>query len=518
VSRPTVMSGNSAPPKRTQYHRSIAIVSGKEGSGKSTIASTIAMLLSKSNLKHDILSSDEKNTVMLVDMDYTTGGLTYYLGLNLLDNPGVGISDIMFDLVSDESKAIDTEKYSQDVRNNGFKFIGLGNHKALYDIIERSEGDKFYERVINRIISSTKTSSSFSLFDCHGGIDNKSISVCNSVDEILIVVETDITSIQATRNLVDILHEHGSGGKISGFFVNKAFSDPSRFSRDCAAQFHARYLSSIPYDLDTAKLCSIGLLPDYDSVLTTQVAQGLSRLLPEVNVSFPIRSELRPSEFNEVRVSDMKERRGGSFAALFMLIAMIVIGLNVYTFGIDALSYYAPTLVVSLVGLLGSLDWSRRRIGYLLDPIVQMVTRRAEWRFSVTAWWILAMLVSTAAILIAVVNIPPVHDFLLPLTTRGTTAPEAQAAPDTCIQGYVWREALPDDHVCVTPVTRAQVRADNAQAQGRRAPAGGAYGPDTCKQGYVWREAFPDDHVCVTPATREQARIDNSQAGSRIRR
>ena len=30
------------------------------------------------------------------------------------------------------------------------------------------------------------------------------------------------------------------------------------------------------------------------------------------------------------------------------------------------------------------------------------------------------------------------------------------------------------------------------------------YGPDTCKQGYVWRDARPGDHVCVTPQTRAE--------------
>ena len=33
-----------------------------------------------------------------------------------------------------------------------------------------------------------------------------------------------------------------------------------------------------------------------------------------------------------------------------------------------------------------------------------------------------------------------------------------------------------------------------AQAQSPRS--------DVCRQGYVWREAYPGDHVCVTPATR----------------
>jgi hypothetical protein len=85
---------------------------------------------------------------------------------------------------------------------------------------------------------------------------------------------------------------------------------------------------------------------------------------------------------------------------------------------------------------------------------------------------------------------------------------------DRCLQGYVWREATPSDHVCVTGGTRSQARADNAAAASRRA-GGGAYGPDTCIQGYVWREAVANDHVCVTGNVRTQARADNQAAWSR---
>ncbi|MDT3444194.1 MULTISPECIES: hypothetical protein [unclassified Pseudofrankia] len=86
--------------------------------------------------------------------------------------------------------------------------------------------------------------------------------------------------------------------------------------------------------------------------------------------------------------------------------------------------------------------------------------------------------------------------------------------PDTCKQGYVWREAFSGDHVCVTPGTRAQAADDNLHAAARRAGYG-AYGRDTCKQGYVWREARRSDHVCVTPGTRTQTAYDNSQAANR---
>jgi hypothetical protein len=87
--------------------------------------------------------------------------------------------------------------------------------------------------------------------------------------------------------------------------------------------------------------------------------------------------------------------------------------------------------------------------------------------------------------------------------------------PDTCRQGYVWREANAEDHVCVRPSVRAQTARDNQQARYRVAPYGGAYGPDTCRQGYVWREAFSGDRVCVTPETRSQVALDNQRAPSR---
>ncbi len=106
-------------------------------------------------------------------------------------------------------------------------------------------------------------------------------------------------------------------------------------------------------------------------------------------------------------------------------------------------------------------------------------------------------------------------------TIHAVTPAPAQAAvsgaygPDTCVRGYVWREATPGDHVCVTPAVRTQARSDNAEAANRRNPGGGAYGPDTCKPGYVWRESTRTDHVCVEPAVRSQAASDNKEITKR---
>lgn len=86
------------------------------------------------------------------------------------------------------------------------------------------------------------------------------------------------------------------------------------------------------------------------------------------------------------------------------------------------------------------------------------------------------------------------------------------AIADRCVQGFVWREASPADHVCVTPAVRSETRDENGQAAARRNPAGGPFGPDTCQQGFVWREAFTGDHVCVPSSSRARAAADNAAA------
>jgi hypothetical protein len=87
--------------------------------------------------------------------------------------------------------------------------------------------------------------------------------------------------------------------------------------------------------------------------------------------------------------------------------------------------------------------------------------------------------------------------------------------PDTCVNGFVWREANASDHVCVTVGSRGIVSLENRNAPTRRNPLGGAYGRATCINGFVWREAFPGDTVCVSPQRRTEVAQENSLAASR---
>jgi hypothetical protein len=83
--------------------------------------------------------------------------------------------------------------------------------------------------------------------------------------------------------------------------------------------------------------------------------------------------------------------------------------------------------------------------------------------------------------------------------------------PNTCAEGYVWRQADDKDYVCVSLATRQQAQSDNAAAASRHLPNSA-----TCKEGFVWRDAFPNDKVCVTTAIRSQASSDNAAANSHV--
>ncbi|WP_432923062.1 hypothetical protein ACQPZZ_25840 [Microbispora sp. CA-135349] len=86
--------------------------------------------------------------------------------------------------------------------------------------------------------------------------------------------------------------------------------------------------------------------------------------------------------------------------------------------------------------------------------------------------------------------------------------------PDTCLEGYVWREARPSDHVCVSPQERAQVQKDNAIKESRW--VSGANGPHTCTDDFEWRNAFPGDDVCVFGKERIDVEVQNRIAASRV--
>jgi hypothetical protein len=87
--------------------------------------------------------------------------------------------------------------------------------------------------------------------------------------------------------------------------------------------------------------------------------------------------------------------------------------------------------------------------------------------------------------------------------------PSLHAQSNGCKAGYVPREAVSGDNVCVTPAEHEQALTDNRTENKRH-----QRDSDRCIPGYVWREAQSGDHVCVTHEVREQTKQENEQTAS----
>jgi septum site-determining protein MinD len=273
--------------------KSIAVVSGKGGSGKTMITATMAAILDSMGYK-----------VLLVDADYGTAGLTFYMGLNTVTNISVGLTNLSSQGAFD-SKLLN--KYSQKM--NGFinsDFVGIGDHRRYL----RSSAETDVEGLFLRIIDDSKEKYDFILIDCRGGIDAESLMVCKAVDEVIIVAETDTTSFQATQYLVETLYDNDLSDKLSGFMINKVFDDPSSISRAGTASFKSQYLDSIPFDLDATKSFLVGDLPSLRSMFASQIGYVLYKLYPE-NIKKPARRSLDFNDYRGLSLRDNDSLLGG---------------------------------------------------------------------------------------------------------------------------------------------------------------------------------------------------------------
>lgn len=336
----------------------ISIVSGKGGSGKTMIAATMASVLDSLGFK-----------VLLIDADYGTAGLTYYMGLNTVKNISVGLTNLAsgYDILEK-----DIERCSQPMR--GFKnsnFIGVGDHKRHLKSPKEIDLNKFFTQLVNV----SKTLADFILIDCRGGIDDESIAVCRAVDDVVIVAETDTTSFQATQYLVDILYDYDLSFKIAGFLINKVFDDPSTIARAGTSSFKSQYLESVPFDLEATKSFLVGELPNLRSMFSSQVRHALYKLMPD-KVKEPSLRSLSFSDYRRLSIRDNDSLLGGMMISFTTLgLGMVLIFSEFSSLEISRREYRISLTALVVLAIFSGLEPARRAIGKLLSFYKNGITR-----------------------------------------------------------------------------------------------------------------------------------------------
>ena len=311
--------------------------------------------------------------VVLVDADTGTGGLSYYFGLKLVSNTAIGIADLVFEKDKKAPLPLQSINWKQSGDSKfSAKFLGIGNHRRLYRAEERESLAINLRAIIERVKRETVGDV---VVDCRGGIDPESIAVCEAADDIILIVEPDTTSFQATQYVVDVLSDKNLAGKLRGFIINKVFDDPSTVANYGTSVFKCSCLAAVPFDLDATRDFLIGDIPRLDTQFGVQIWQALRKAYPEILLARPPGRPWTFQEFSQVSLTSPESSRGGLVvgSALLILGAGAFIGLtDEYN---DLLG--GPRimmLVFAVLGIMGSLEPTRRLVGRMFGFYVKMLS------------------------------------------------------------------------------------------------------------------------------------------------
>jgi septum site-determining protein MinD len=188
--------------------KALAIVSGRGGSGKTLVATALA----------EAMSICDKR-LLLVDADFGTGGLSYYLGFNVYGKVLNGLTELLQRKQQPAASVIVASAREEFVQYYPFlrkiKLLPIGRKRLMKQSEELvSPGS------LQSLIDSCAADFDYVIFDCRGGVDEDSLSVCAAVNDILVIIETDAAAIRASQDLIETLSEKGLEGKVTGFILN----------------------------------------------------------------------------------------------------------------------------------------------------------------------------------------------------------------------------------------------------------------------------------------------------------
>lgn len=230
--------------------KSIAVVSGKGGVGKSNFSMNFTTILSGIGKK-----------VILIDMDIGMGNIHILLGESI----SYSFKDY---LVGDKS----IEEVMFDGPNN-LKYISGGS--GLSNILE------WTEPVFNRLIAAfeyLQKSYDYIVFDMGAGATNQSLELLVSIDEIIVITTAEPTSITDAYSMMKYIYFKDPDKKMN-VVCNRVFSEEEGLETSKRLKLAmSKFLSK--------EISILGFLPE-DTVVRLAVKQQIpfSILFPESEVT-----------------------------------------------------------------------------------------------------------------------------------------------------------------------------------------------------------------------------------------
>jgi len=227
--------------------KALALLSGKGGSGKTTLALSMASMLSDCNIK-----------VLLIDCDLSTNGATYFYESKLSSNYKkiASFYEILF---------------NEEV-NNDYNFIGINPFLDFIPSISQitDENTKTYSYLItekdklNHLFYKICSKYDITLFDCQAGYTDILKLILPLMDINLVVMEADAMSSAALRGLYLKIGNIISDKKMYQLF-NKVTKDEYEIYSKLSGGTVFTNIESIIFDWKIRKAFSVAQIPDIKS-------------------------------------------------------------------------------------------------------------------------------------------------------------------------------------------------------------------------------------------------------------
>ncbi len=225
-------------------NRVIAIASGKGGTGKSSVASNLAIALA---------ASGRRTTV--VDGDITMASLGVMLGLKRMP---ITVHNVLMGEATVGEATYDGP--------HGVKIVPAG---LSLERIKRIDYEKF-----RNVVSELKKSNDFVIVDCPPGLERDAMTALTSSDEALLVINPEPSSL-ADALKVKALAE-SNGVKLTGIVTNMRMGEKAEIrNEELEKLFGVKVITSIPFDKH-AKKASSTQSPAYVKFPESDFCQGIA--------------------------------------------------------------------------------------------------------------------------------------------------------------------------------------------------------------------------------------------------
>lgn len=230
--------------------RTIAILSGKGGTGKSIIVASLGHLIAHCGYK-----------VLLIDTDFITRGLSYYLMADEPYNAQHGLINV-FDSENNSLNIIDRLKINSEYCGGNLDLIPATSRIQAHHPSPLIQNDFYviFKNQLQKLLmyALERWNYDYVLIDSHGGSSHITTTIAGLVDGYIIITEADKTSWDVTELLIKSIDENNSIKTVKqptrlGFLLNKNTLPEKEIVSFLKQRFLCKDLAVIPLDIEAVR-------------------------------------------------------------------------------------------------------------------------------------------------------------------------------------------------------------------------------------------------------------------------